>query len=549
MIGKIMSEAAHSIIGMLSAKPVSMDTKTANLEFSSLLLPGEDRVRSAPDGADAETAEDKSNGQFLEQLVGGDDQPVLRANEGDFFKTAATKFTADQSEGDSNLPTDPLTSMPSTAETGRFHSVTLSKTDVFANIGPVEASIDVAETGLENPKQKSADAANIASIPLTFVDGVLADRDVSKTVDGHRVPASAEKQSPLTPNSTVTENLNPSSVENQATVESKAPAALKPLVEGKPLADSNAVSENSAKIDLARSSTNGTSGPHSDINVPKQNSVETIAHASLVGSPIAVKSVLESGMTNQSKTIDLSRKIQPDTETGQTIADALDLRSASKTKVEDTISRQIAKSEADDMAFANDKPIKLETKPSFTEMDGRPAAGHLERSIELSAPVHSPSVSGTTNGMQKVVNFDWNAPLFAERFASELSDLTATGDLRKFEINPRNMGRLEVSFAARGGAEILQIEAESEAAREVIMQHSQAIQDMLKAQGRSDVTLRVDVRDNMLASSGNDSMNFAQQDHSDTQEERSNPSQHYGQTAPLEGPVDPQAPTDNSRYA
>ncbi|GAA0466942.1 hypothetical protein GCM10009096_04560 [Parasphingorhabdus litoris] len=539
MIGKIMSEAAHSIIGMLSAKPVSMETKTANLEFSSLLLPGEDPVRSAPDGADAETAEDKSDEQFLEQLVGGDDLPVLRANEREFFKTAATNFAADQSEGDSNLPTDPLTSMPSTAEIGRFHSVTLSKTDMFANIGPVEASIDVAETALENPKQKSADAANIASIPLTFVDGVLADRDVSKTVDGHKAPASAEKQSPLTPNSTVAGNLNPSSVENQATVESKASAALKPLVEGKPLADSNAVSDNSAKIDLARSSTNATSGPHSDINLPKQNSVETIA----------TKSVLDSGVPNQSKTIGLSKKIQSGTAPDQTITEVLDLPTASKAKVEDVISRQISKSQADDMALTNDKPIKLETKPSFAEMDSRPAASHLERSIELSAPVQSPSVSGATNGMQKVVNFDWNAPLFAERFASELSDLTATGDLKKFEINPRNMGRLEVSFAARGGAEILQIEAESEAAREVIMQHSQAIQDMLKAQGRSDVTLRVDVRDNMLASSGNDSMNFAQQDRSDTQEERSNPTQHYGQTAPLEGPVDPQMPTDNSRYA
>ena len=43
----------------------------------------------------------------------------------------------------------------------------------------------------------------------------------------------------------------------------------------------------------------------------------------------------------------------------------------------------------------------------------------------------------------KTVNFDWNAPNFAGRFAAEVSGMTTIGDSKKFEINPRNLGRLE----------------------------------------------------------------------------------------------------------
>ncbi|MEP2101887.1 MAG: hypothetical protein ABJP02_10295 [Parasphingorhabdus sp.] len=564
MIGKIMSEAAHSIIGMLSAKPSNMETKTANIEFSSLLLPGEDRSRLTLDGAGTDASEEKSDMQFLEQLVGSDDQPVPPVSDREIAKTIGTKFAIEQVEGESKLPADAPKSLPSVSEIERFSSVSSSNskqsgsaaTEAHSNahaltVGRDHADIEADESSHDQQKQKMADAPKSASIPLIFVDGPTVNDDgvATATTDGQKAVAATETQPPILRNSAVSEDLNASSIESREAVESKSPAAFKPLIEGKPLADGKTVLESGAKTEFLSSSTQGVIKEPSDINMPKRNPAETITHASTVGTSIAAKPLLDPSMTNQTKANDLSNKTPSDNGAGRKITDALDLRTASKSKIEDSVSRQPIKSEIGETSLAADKPIGTETKPSFAELNSRPATGQLDRNIELSAPVQSTAVNGVTNGTPKTVNFDWHAPQFAERFASELSDLTATGDLKRFEINPRNLGRLEVSFVSRGGSEVLQIDAESDAAREVIVQHSQAIQDMLKAQGRSDLTLRVDVRDNIFSSSGNDSMNFAQQDRSDAREERSNPSQNYRQSTPIEGQADQQMPSDNSRYA
>jgi len=122
----------------------------------------------------------------------------------------------------------------------------------------------------------------------------------------------------------------------------------------------------------------------------------------------------------------------------------------------------------------------------------------------------------------KIVNFDWTAPNFAGRFAAEVSGITTIGDSKKFVINPRNLGRLEVSFVSRGAAEFIRIEAETDAARDVILQNAQAIQDMLKAQGRSDLTIRVDVKESGFSSLNGGDLNQAQQDSAGTNESGEN---------------------------
>lgn len=587
MIGKIMSEASHSIIGMLSAKPLDMETRTANNEFSSLLMPGEDRSRPTLDNGGADMAEDDRGAQFLDQLIGNDDQPVPPVNDLETLKTIAAKISVDGNEGDTELPSANQPSSVSSSEIERFISILPPSPIQPASAGadtplsadassvgqhqsgisvdlpelvnrpstprrnPLPADVPTSDPAIDKPRQQLGDVAKVASIPLIFVDGPKStvgtetstdtDQKSGTNIDGQKAPVVADKLSTKLPNPSVPEDLNVAPTANKQQVESKSPAAFKPLIEGKSLADGKSVLDNGGKAETIATETIKkapaantpiTAKPYSDAdvsNLPKTGSMNAKA-------PLVSATPLASGMLQD---VGSERKIR----------DSLDLRLASKSKVHAPASRQASEFEVGEAAIAADKPMKIETKFPFVEMENRPAAGHLERNIELSVPVHSTPAIPAQNNTPKSVSFDWNAPQFAERFASEMSDLTINGDLKKFEINPRNMGRLEVSFISRGGAEIIQIEAENDAAREIIVQHSQAIQDMLKAQGRADLTLRVDVRENMFAASHNDGMNFDQQDSTSAREERSAPSQNRGSGMPTEVDADPQAPSDNSRYA
>lgn len=182
-------------------------------------------------------------------------------------------------------------------------------------------------------------------------------------------------------------------------------------------------------------------------------------------------------------------------------------------------------------------------------LTAEPSASSVDRLSSFNIPPHLANVTTATANPKPVV-FDWASPNFAERFATEISDLTVSGDLKKFEINPRNLGRLEVALVARGNSEIIQIEAESLAAREVIVQHSQAIQDMLKAQGRSDLTIRVDHRDSAFADASNGGgEHLAQQNGTDAHEGRSDPQSGNGSNTASGLKSDPEETTDEGRYA
>lgn len=500
MIDKIMSEASHSIIGMLSAKPLGMETPTANNEFSSLLVPGETSLGSVRDKDGADTTEDKRSEEFLAQLIGDDVQPTPLANVRDIGKAVTAKLSSENGNGDGELPSD-IAPAP-VSEMERFVSADQTPSNLSA-----KASDEMARA---SSRDTAADRSPLVRNTIA-VGNINADQKNTGKTDGPKTAAVVDSDIIAAP------------------TENKSPAVFKPAISGNQSTDNKSALENTGKAENAISSTSSQGKQVLGIDMPKPALVVTKS-----------TDIMPSGVSATPMVAGTERKIR----------DSLDLRLASKGKPDASKRPQAAETEVRDIAIAADKPMKIETKLPFVEMETFPAATQLEKNVELSASLHSTPVTGGQNTPAKTVSFDWNAPQFAQRFAAEVSDLSISGDLKKFEINPRNLGRLEVSFVSRGGAEVLQIDAESEAAREMIVQHSQAIQDMLKAQGRSDLTLRVDVRENMFAGAHNENMNFSQQDGANEQEGRPAPSsQNRGAAMSAEGDVDPPAPSDNSRYA
>ncbi len=526
MIDKIMSEASHSIIGMLSAKPLDMETRTANNEFSSLLVPGEALPGPVLDKDGADTAEDKRGEEFLAQLIGDDAKPVSVPNEQEAVKTVkavAAKLSVESHEGDSELPFEAAPSPAPVSEMERFVSIMQPPSNGSANVGNDVVRLNKDSAPGQRARISNAAISNTDISDTAIIADVTVDQKVSAKAGIPKTSVVADSDATTLPLPKVSEDTTVTPPEN------KSPTMLKPAIEGSQPVASKPVLENSGKTEITHSATNSPVKQPLNIGMPKPALVETKS-TDIMQNAAAITPPVSGSERN--------------------IRDSLDLRLASKGKVETSKRPQAAETEVRDAAIAADKPLKIETKLPFTEMEKLPAAGQLEKNIELSVPLHSAPVTGGQNTTAKAVSFDWNAPNFAQRFAAEISDLNISGDLKKFEINPRNLGRLEVSFISRGGAEVLQIDAESEAAREMIVQHSQAIQDMLKAQGRSDLTLRVDVKENMFAQSHNENMNFSEQDGTNEQEERSAPSsQNRGTGMSTEGDVDPPAPSDNSRYA
>lgn len=513
MIGKIMSEASHSIIGTLSAKPSDMETRTTHNEFSSLLAPGEDRSRPMPNDG----TEDTRNEQFLEQFITADSKSAPTTIGPDIPKTIALKASVDGSRGDAELPSD-TSSSTSVSETDRFISHLLpTATEIAASNrpypngkGPHATELPSAGNGVDKPKRALGDVGKIASIPLIFVDGPTVNEATTPAGDtdqklaigakAQNAPVVADKSLPTFSDEPVSEGLKITPAENKQSVESKSPAAFKPEIESTQKIDGKP-RDKSAAIDL-----------------PIQS--------------------LSAKMPTDIPSRDSRAKTQV-TKTALSGAEPL-LASSS---------RQFAEIETRETVIAADKSIKIETKASIVEMENLPTAAPLDGNIETVIPAHPTNVTGGQSSMQKTVNFDWNALQFAERFASEIGDLKINGDLKKFEINPRNMGRLEISLLAQGPNEIIQIEAENQAARDVIAQHSQAIQDMLKAQGRSDLLLRIDLKENMLSAGPNDNMNFEQQDSANAQQERSARSPSHRSAMSSGSEVEPQNSDDNGRYA
>ncbi len=562
MMGKILSEASQSIIGMLSAKPVGMETRTANNEFSSLLAAGEDRSRSALDKDGAETAEGNDAEQFLAQLIGNDDQSVTPSEKREMVKTVTMKIVGD--DGVDSAQTDASFSPEAASEMQRFVSVLQPSSGDSTQIGKSISDIEPkrASNGFSVTVQSTKEQ-NPGAGKDTKQASMLAEKQPVTPVDVHAPgdikPAPSDINIATPENSNVlregAKTFSAPKMENDPVGQSKTP------LDGRILAETKPVSENGVKAKVPSASLSNADKSSPEISVQKPalaqtTATETSQTTNKSTAPILAAPYTDFAIRNRSKTDNVDGKrpaaLSSPSNIGseQPVLDSLDLRLASNRNLAGTKSVQAPEIDARVSKAPTDASMKIETKSSFMEMQKLSTGHDLETTIELSAPAPVAQPTSTQTATQKTVGFDWNAPQFAERFASEISDMRINGDLKKFEINPRNMGRLEVSFLSRGGVEVLQIEAESDAAREVIVQHSQAIQDILKAQGRSDLTLRVDVRDNMFAASQNDSMDFSHQNGAGEQEEHTaSPSQNGSAAMTTEGDVDPPAPSDNSRYA
>jgi len=72
MVGNVTPEASHSIIGTLSAKPVSMETRASNIDFKALLELPIGSQRPVLNSTEDDVLGGKSNLFSLEDLVGSD---------------------------------------------------------------------------------------------------------------------------------------------------------------------------------------------------------------------------------------------------------------------------------------------------------------------------------------------------------------------------------------------------------------------------------------------------------------------------------------------
>ncbi|MEP5486415.1 MAG: flagellar hook-length control protein FliK, partial [Parasphingorhabdus sp.] len=183
------------------------------------------------------------------------------------------------------------------------------------------------------------------------------------------------------------------------------------------------------------------------------------------------------------------------------------------------------------------------------KMDGVLPVKAPEQSAEPQ-PILTAMANGTVRETpQRSVPFDMSAPQVAARLATEITGLVAAGGTKKFELNPRNLGRMEITFVTQGSSEIVEIQTEHRGAKEVLVQHSQMLQDILKSQGREDLSLRIEVKENSFSTSKGEGDDMSQQENRDAQEHPRQPSQSPRMAASFESVPENHLASDNSRYA
>lgn len=469
MIGKISAEGSHSVTGTLSAQPVGMETSSSPIDFNRLLRAPE--IKSGF-GAKDPLSGVLSAGMLSEGVLSeGMLSEGIGASFGDEI-AGETEIANGLASGDAEFGqlADPLAGQPGDLEPDdlesgildilSFVATPLGKEQVSAPLTTELKRSDGRATGLE------ADGD----------PGALSKRENAATPPAMAAMAAGTHQTKVVPGSA-----------EVAPDHSAASSGTKPETMAA-ISDSLKTGQDSGRTMALQSETQGVS----DKTEPGQ------------------------------RTIDADKGAQPGLAPAGTAAAAMmkDARLGTKSlpTPSNVKSAQENPSSLAQSSGADAKITKFDlSNPSATPFDGAKIKDSLQAlksdtiapSIKAggmgeAAPIISPlNISASADGAQRAASFDWNAPQFAQRLAREISDLTATGDTKKFEINPRNLGRLEISMITRGANEIIQIKTDSDIAREVIVQHNQVVQDMLRAQGRSDLTVRVDVKENGFASQNN----------------------------------------------
>lgn len=471
MIGKIMSEAAHSIIGMLSAKPVRMEHGTSNSDFGSLLQSPEDQPHSAAERIEAELPE-------AEISIRDDANSAVAPNMGaeiilpNIFQNLAIPARPQQSSSSDLEPQEKTTEVTAVG-TQKLVPDRVGIDGLTAGTKGVDRSLD--------PKTMR-DAIGPA-IP-TAIDRQGKSDKTEPVMTARSAIESGDADQPTAGIALGTPRTTGNQEAGEILADDPMPASLLPL---RP----------------QEKASRGTVSPLLDRAFSKG---------------------LDTGDYGMVAPFSKAELGQPGSTPGPL---AMVPTSLSMGKAADSASQ------AFDTGKLNPQtPAKAFELP----LDLPPVASHATQ----------PAVR---EAAQAAVSFDLTAPRIAERLATEIAVLSVSGETKKFEINPRNLGRMEIMFTTRGSTEIIEIQTEHRSAKDIIVQHSQALQEMLKSQGRDDLTFRVDVKENMLSSSRSDNGNQFQQESRDTREHQSR-STRSGRTLPaFDGAPDSERASDNSRYA
>ena len=498
MIGKIMSEAAHSIIGMFSAKPLVMENNASISDFGSLLRSPEEQRHANPDGKqiDAFNLDDVGAEETNPAAAQGwqtiNVPPFINQGFGNtIFRQNQTALSAEQ-DPTAVEPGDFVT--PDGKLSLTFNRDMMINSDELQNIRPGNGSpIGIASTiGVAD----IVDGRPVNQGLLPEQTGAVTD---GNKLRNHQAQKTEEFQlrSQILENAAGTE-IFPSSDKGLLKLQS-----LQPQLRG----EIGELVAPSAKPPIS----NGLE--HSDFYPTKSDASK---QASALTPPTA------KGGEQQAARSGLGQ---------------FDFRSSPRDPLP-TPPTGLQKPTIADGEFA--EPAKS---------DLLPATKSLETLIEQQPMTNSSTQMAVRATIQKPASFDTSTPQIAERLAAEITDISVAGGSKKFELNPRNLGRMEITFTTRGTTEFIEIQTEHRAARDVIVQHSQMLQDILKSQGRDDLNFRVDVKENMFASTRNDGASLSQQENRDAREQQARPSQRRPIASSFDGTTENDPASDNSRYA
>lgn len=464
MIGKIMSEAAHSIIGMFSAKPLGMEHETSNSDFGSFLRSPEEQPYSSSAGKEIDTFDFEDVG--VEEASPASVQPWETTTVLPFLNQSfggTTAFSADEEAHQ--------------AKAGVTSDIFSSQANVTLGNG---SQIDMAPT-----------------------------RGAPDMVEGR---SGADKLQP----GQMEEFQFRSHLREKAVGDEIFPSSDKGLLKLQSL-QSQMRSESGELLPLAAKTSKSSELENQDIQFNDQTAkLATGKHAAAL-SPLVTKG-----------------GEQEDARSG---LDQFGFRSTPQGPL------PVAKSDLQKPAITGGELVES------VKQDLQPKIKNLEASIEQQPLASFPAQLAVRETIQKPAPFDMSAPQFAERLAAEIADISVTGRPKTFEINPRNLGRMEITFTTRGSTEIIEIQTDHRAAKDIIVQHSQLLQDILKSQGRDDLTFRVDVKENMFSSSKTDGGNLSQQENRDAREQQARPSQRRQMTSSFDSATGNETASDSSRYA
>ncbi len=498
MIGKIMSEAAHSIIGMFSAKPLSMEHKTSNSDFGSLLRPPEEQAHSGSAGKEIDTSDFEDIG--VDEASSVPAQPWETDNVLPFLNQSfgskifgqdrtSQKIEQDQTTFNQDVMIDPETLQNSVA--------TASSPDEEAHQAGAGLTSDILS------RQANVNLGNGSQIDMP------PTRGASDVADGR--PGTDKRQSGQREEFQFRSRIRENAVGDEI-----FPSSDKGLLKLQSL-QSQMRSENGDLIAAAAKASKSHELEALDVQFNDQTSkLEAGKHAAAL-SPLVTKG---GG--------------QADARSG---LGQFDFRSSPQGLLPVATS-DLKKPIVTDGEFV--ESVKLDLQPKIKA---------LETSIEQQPLANFPAQLAVRETTQKPVLFNMSAPQIAERLAAEIADISVTGGPKTFEINPRNLGRMEIIFTTRGSTEIIEIQTEHRAAKDIIVQHSQLLQDILKSQGRDDLTLRVDVKENTFSSSRTDGGNLSQQENRDAREQQARPSQHRQMASSFDNTTENDPASDSSRYA